>query len=239
MRLESAIDLSNFLQVNVNAIHVYGLKAAVYLSELARLYNKALKKNAAVNGYMTIDREYVKDRTGLSPEEQYSADSGLSKAGISSWSPKDPDKVRFDFKAYLASISTEDVEAIASISRKMASAPKSGDSQRIRDMKQVESLKGLANTGNAVLDASVRKWVEEVHAVDKRLTASTVEDFQKTVMDYAKADLRKAQRVIEIATAQKWTNALSAIDAYSRENKAIRRGMNPLNVSDGVSKRKF
>lgn len=237
MLLESAIDLSNYIQVNVTAIRVYGLKCAVYLSELSRLYNKAMRKDKVNNGYMSIDRGYVSGRTGLSVEEQSALDAGLSDAGICSWSPSDPDKVKFDFGAYLKSITTDDAGFLSlitsSVTKAMAKAKASRDSR-------VASMKGAVGTGDASADEAMREWVD-VMARMGALDESSVRSFQAAVMSYAGDDLGMARGIIAMAAVRCIGNPQEAICAYREALRSASEGpaAEPMEAADGVSDVKF
>lgn len=238
MLLESAIDLSNYLQVNVTAIRVYGLKCAVYLSELSRLYNKAMRKDRVNNGYMSIDRGYVSGRTGLSAEEQSALDAGLSDAGICSWSPSDPDKVKFDFGAYLKSITTDDAGFLSlissSVTKAMAKAKASRDSR-------VASMKKAVGTGDASADEAMREWVDVMARMDGALDESSVRSFQGAVMSYAGDDLGMARGIIAMAAVRCLGSPQEAMRAYREALRSASEGpaAEPMEASDGVSDVKF
>ena len=63
------------------------------------------------------------------------------------------------------------------------------------------------------------------------MSCDTVLDFQKVLMQYAKVDVKKALRVIEIATSQAWTSCTQAIASYEKEQEVLFKALNQPRVS--------
>lgn len=57
------LSMSNYVNYNVKVAQILGLDAAIYVSELLNINDKALHKNKVKGEYFTIDRMYIQSRT--------------------------------------------------------------------------------------------------------------------------------------------------------------------------------
>ena len=83
----------NYAMFNVKVANVMGLHAAVYVNEILNITQKAQQKRKIVDGYVTIDRDYVHRRTTIFPEEQISIDKKLVGIGVLSVAENNPDNI--------------------------------------------------------------------------------------------------------------------------------------------------
>ena len=68
---------SNYVNFNIKVAQILGLKAAIYLSQIMDINEKAIRKNKVDNNYFTIDRKYVESRTTLTRDEQVAIEHDL------------------------------------------------------------------------------------------------------------------------------------------------------------------
>lgn len=225
----NALDASNYFQFNISAAQVLGLNNAVYCSELINIEQKAKKKKKIYDGYMLLNRSYIAHRTTLNTTTQYECDASLKKIGLVVIKEDNPDMVQFNYELFVQIVTGEDSKWLKEISKK-ARTITSSDTKEAKKKKIIEALKNKVDSGNVNIDVALRHWIEVVCERDY-MSCDTVLDFQKVLMQYAKVDVKKALRVIEIATSQAWTSCTQAIASYEKEQEVLFKALNQPRVS--------
>ncbi len=226
--LEDALDTANSIEVNTYAIRLLGLICAIYCAELMTIKFKAKRKSKrkegyiVKDGYMNVDREYIRHRTTICIEDQYKCDSTLKKVGIVDYDVSNPDLIRFNYDTYLQVISNDDCDFLDKVKKKVK-VHTSSEVKEINLNKKIESLKNAIVNDNVAITEALNKWIDDVIISEpSKLTPSTIKEFQQTVMKYSKSDVKVALRIIQIATAQKWINPLNAIENYEKEVRLLK-----------------
>ena len=57
------LSTSNYVSYNIRLAELLGLHAAIYLSELMNINDKAIRKNKLNDNYFKLKREYITSRT--------------------------------------------------------------------------------------------------------------------------------------------------------------------------------
>lgn len=226
----NALDSSNFFQFNITAAQILGLNNAIYCSELINISQKASRKGRVSNGFFMLDRDYIAHRTTLDLETQYLCDASLSKVGIVEVSRESHDSVRLDYGRFVQVVTGEDYRTLGEIARKARSVTPA-DTREAKARKTLRNLQARVNSGNADIDVALRHWIE-VTCEKSFMSGDTVDDFQKVLMQYAGVDMKKAMRIVEIATSQAWTSCTKAIASYEREQEALSRANSLPRVSN-------
>lgn len=226
-------DSANSISVNTYAIRVLGLICATYCAELTSIGGKAIRKSKYKSGYVTkegyiaLNRDYIRLRTSISVEDQHKCDYSLKKVGIIDFSPDKPDLIKFDLNSYIQVISNDDCDFLTKV-KKQVKVLSSSETKEIMLMKKIDSLKKVVIEDNVDITASMYAWIEDLAKADaSKLTPATVKEFQQVVMNYAKSNVKAALRIIQIATAQKWTNPVYAIENYEKEVKLLKSNNKP------------
>ena len=225
--VKDCFDSANQIQVSTYAIRILGLICAVYCEELHTISGKADRKSKKKTGkvdtsYMEVNREYIKHRTSISIDEQYKCDVSLKKIGIIDFAPEKPDLIKFDYDSFLKVILNDDCKFLEKV-MKQVKVPTAAETKEIAFHKKVDNLKKAVIEDNITIAKLLYTWIDELAETDiSKITVSTVKDFQKLVMDYSKSNIKVATRIIQIATAQKWLNAVNAIEIYEREVKVLK-----------------
>ena len=77
------LSMDNYVSFNSQLASIIGLHSAIYVSELINITRKATLKNKLTdNKYITVDREYITNRTTITLDEQYEIDKKLNKVGL-------------------------------------------------------------------------------------------------------------------------------------------------------------
>ena len=226
----NALDSSNNFQFNIIAAQILGLSNAIYCSELIAIYQKAKKKKKLYGEFFDLNRSYVARMTTLSIDAQYECDSALKKVGVVEISDDSPDRVKFNYERFAQIVTGEDNSFIKDISKK-ARTPSAGEVKEAKKKRIVEALQNKVSTGNASIDFALRHWIE-VTCEKTYMSCDTVTDFQKVLMQYSKVDVKKALRVVEIATSQAWTSCTQAIASYEKELEVLSKALSQPRVSN-------
>lgn len=226
----NALDASNYFQFNISAAQILGLNNAIYCSELINIEQKAKKKKKIYDGYMLLNRGYIAHRTTLNVALQYECDASLKKIGLVEIKEDNPDMVKFNYEMFVQIVMGEDSKWLKEISKK-ARTMTPGDAKEAKKKKAMEALKGNVDSGNANVDVALRHWIDVV-CEKCYMSCDTILDFQKVLMQYAKVDIKKALRVVEIATSQAWTSCTQAIASYEKEQEVLAKSFNQPRVSE-------
>ena len=225
----NALDASNYFQFNITAAQILGLANAIYCSELIGIYQKAKKKKKLHNDFFDLNRSYVAHRTTLDLHAQYECDALLSKVGILEVSKDSPDRLKFNYEAFAQIVTGEDNTFLREISKK-ARTLTPVDAKEAKKKRILEALQSKVSSGNALVDQALRHWIE-VTSEKTYMSNDTVLDFQRLLMQYAKVDVKKALRVVEIATSQAWTSCTQAISSFEREQEVMSKALTQPRVS--------
>lgn len=224
-----AIDSSNYFQFNISAAQILGLNNAIYCSELINIYQKAEKKKKLYEGFFIINRNYVTKRTTLNLTTQYECDASLSKVGIVVVSKDNPDMIKLDYEKFVQIVTEEDSNYLKEVAKKARTITHS-DSKEAKAKRILKALQEKVNSGNTNVDVALKHWIE-VTFEKATMSCETVEDFQKLLMQYCKVDIKKALRIIEIATSQAWISCTQAIASFEKEQEVLNKTNNLPRVS--------
>lgn len=219
--ISDVVSPASYLTFNVTIAHIIGLVNAVYCSEILDIYNKARKKKKLDDdNFFVLNRDYIKARTSIKVDEQYLCDASLSKVGLVETSTNNPDKIRFDVTRFMQIIAEEDSKVLNQIYKKVTLAKNDKDSKALKKEKLKAQLKDAVSVENLKIANALKEWIDVVFE-SKNMIPETVQDFQTTLMNYAKTDVEKALRIITIAKVQTWTNCVYAIESYEKEQKVL------------------
>jgi len=136
-----------FGRYNIYLVQLIGLAAAVYwelLYEIADLaYSKCERKETLnTKGYFTVDRKYVRDRTGLSTEDQRTLDRAFMKMRAVVVSEDDPDALYVDNSVMLSFLTGADTNTEK---KKFFAAALSDGKLAIKEQKSAGKKAGMIN----------------------------------------------------------------------------------------------
>lgn len=212
------ISTDNMVSYNVKVANIMGLHTAIYLTELINISAKADKKNKLVaDKYFIVDRDYIQKRTTLSMEEQLAIEYKLSKVNVLQKAEGASDTIYIDITQLANIISSEDTSFLGKVTKltevKTTSVP--GVKQTVKQ-KQIAEMKGYITITHPELKDALEGWVEGVYARPNGfLSKKAVTIFQREVDNFAKGDLDKALKVVEIATVGGFRDASWAINDFN------------------------
>lgn len=209
----------NYAMFNVKVANVMGLHAAVYVNEILNITQKAQQKRKIVDGYVTIDRDYVHRRTTIFPEEQISIDKKLVGIGVLSVAENNPDNIQLSVDTLANLVAADDANLLKKVTKltEVKSVVQSSTKMSMRQ-KTILELKDFIKCSNEELLSAYRDWVDGVYANPKGyLSKRAIIVFQRDVDEFARGDLDLALKIIEIATINGWRCAEWAINTFKKD----------------------
>lgn len=209
----------NYAMFNIKVANVMGLHAAVYVNEILNITQKAQQKRKIVNGYVTIDRDYVHRRTTIFPEEQISIDKKLVGIGVLLVAEDNPDNIQLSVDTLANLVAADDANLLKKVTKltEVKSVVQSSTKMSMRQ-KTILELKDFIKCSNEELLTAYRDWVDGVYANPKGyLSKRAIIVFQRDVDEFARGDLDLALKIIEIATINGWRCAEWAINTFKKD----------------------
>jgi len=214
-------DLYKNNSFNVKTAKVFGLKAAVYWNELAKIAmeNTTFDEEA----FFTVDREYIADQTSLFEEEQLECDNMLSIAGVLTKSADDKNTIAIHTKEMVSIITSENLALLKDI----AKAVRRETTEEKKNRKKNVILYNMQKHATSLdedpkMQKLLEEWIEALFLNNKKLTNGVIDTFYKTVTNYSTDPITRYS-VVKTATIRLYVDATWAINAFikdSKENKA-------------------
>ena len=210
----------NFISINLKLIKLFGINAAVYLTELCTIMEKATAKSKLIeNKYFKLDRKFIVNKLALSMEDQLLIDSSLMAINLLQKQVDNPDNIYIDTNLLINLIAEDNIKLIDDLSKKLQvkSLRSSKESQR-QQLKN--NLKNNIKCSNYELLTALRNWVDSIYAKPNGFLSQTaITKFQNTLNNYTQGDLDLALRLVEIASIQGYKDCQWAIEVYERDQK--------------------
>ena len=206
--LVELLSQSNYQSFNIKLAHLLGLEPSIYLSTLIDINEKAYRKNKIIeDGFFTIDRNYVEERTTLSKARQIKIEAELSRVGILQLS-NEYVKICLDILTSLVLEENENIRKDLSNFRRAATAKSKGDYI-------LESVKKNIDVSlPKELQIAYSDWLESVYSKFNFINKQTLFNAQKEVDNATNRNLDDALNIINIATANGWKDMKWAVKVY-------------------------
>ena len=209
------ISTDNYVSFNKKLAHVIGLNESIYVNQLVNIMGKATKKDKlSIDGYVTLDREYIYSQTTLDLNTQLAIDKKLESINLLLRDIIDPDLVKIDTQLLASIINEDDVKTLSDIS-KATKKDKKVDKET-KNHYIIQKLCESLHTQNQELDIALKGWLEGCFAKGGYLNAQLVEKFQKDLYNYSKGKLSVAKEIIELATLYGYRECAWAIKIYEQ-----------------------
>lgn len=191
----------------------FDIISAVYLEELIQLFSTHEKIS-----YVVINREKIKERTGISIEQQRLCDKSFASINLVKVDKKDLDKVCVDLELYISIIDNINKKEVSALLKSYKSISKESKKESkttaIRD-----NLKKSINCSNEELKTALMCWIDSVADKYGFLSKGQINSFINTLNNYAQHDLDVALRIVEIATTLSYRDCQWAINRYEQDKK--------------------
>lgn len=206
--LVELLSQSNYQSFNIKLAHLLGLETSIYLNVLVDINEKAYRKNKVIDdGFFTVDRNYIQERTTLTKAKQVKIESELNRVGLVELS-NDHIKICLDILTSLVLEENESIKKDLSNFRKAASSKSKGDYI-------LENVKRNIDTSFPMeLQKAYADWLDSVYSKLNFINKQTLFNAQKEVDEASNRNLDVALSIINIATANGWKDMRWAVKVY-------------------------
>lgn len=209
------LSTSNYVSYNIKLAELLGLHAAIYISELMNINDKAIKKNKVDQEYFKLDRSYITSRTTIEESEQLEIEENLLKLGILERGESD-DLLSLNITTLTTLMMTTDEELIDKIKkgrkRKSRSSNKSTKADKIK-----ENLKANLRVQNAELRQAYEGWIDAIYDKQGWMSVKCVTVAEDTVDEFSGRNLDIALKLLEIASIHGYRDIQWAINMYNKQ----------------------
>lgn len=209
------LSTSNYVIFNIELAHILSLEASIYISELLNINSKAIKKSKIQDGFMTIDRKYLEQRTTFNEKKQLEIEEQLIKCGIITKNSDDENTLLLDVSVIAALVSSDNSQ----IKNDIAKVIKKKANTRTKAEVIISQLKENIVTNNEELRKAYYDWIESVYAKQGWMSKKAVVSGQSAVDSFANHNLDVALKVIEIASINGYRDMSWAINTYKDNYK--------------------
>ena len=211
------LSMDNYVHFNIKLAELIGLHAAIYISELLNINEKAVRKDKVKDDCFVVDRSYIQRRTTLSKDEQLEIDKMLVNLGVLKSQEGSEDAVVLDLTVLTALLSA-DLSGKDGIEKLLSAAkPK----KKTKSESIIQNLRKNITTTNEELYKAYCEWIDAVYAKQGWMSAKSVVVAQRTVDSYANHNLDLALKLIELGTISAYRDMQWAINQYEKDYKVV------------------
>lgn len=233
------LSLDNYVSYNIKVADILGLHAAIYLSELMNINDKAVKKSKTKDNYFTVDRKYITSRTTLSIDEQVKIDEQFRELGLLKIGENSKDELVLDI-GVLTSILAGDDTILVDLKKLVKSSKTKNRATKTQQL--CEQMKTYIKTNNTELYSAYCDWIDAVYTKLGWMSKKAVEVGERMVDETSNHDLDVALKILEIATVNGYKDMTWAVDMYNRNYRptySIKSVTKPQPRSTGVGEEVF
>lgn len=217
------VSTDNQVSYNIKTAHLFGLEAAVYLTELLNIYAKATSKNKLdENGYFKLQRSYVTQRTTLTDRRQLELDTMLHDAGILQIKATDVDSLKVDVEVYASLLTSQESQVLKALKDLVPKKTRAEKKQEKLDG-IVEGLKRSVRCSNEELRQLYYDWIDSIYQRPGGfLSKGTIKIFEDRINQYTQGDLDLALDLLKLAVIKAYKNADWVINLYQQDRSCLR-----------------
>jgi len=212
------LSTSNQISFNIKVAQLFGLKEAVYLSELMVINEKAIRKNKIeeIDGkkFFTVARSYITAMTTLTNAEQKEIEKNLNQFGIIRIMVDRPDTLYLDINRLGVLIGGDLDKSVVNDLKKLANQKTKDEKRKSKYASlKVERLKVLKET-NPDVRTAYANWIEAAlqRYGGSKFSDQTVRLCERQINDFAKGNSEIAIEVINLNIG--YNTMQFAIDKY-------------------------
>lgn len=183
------------------------LNTAIYWAEILDIVPKIQrKKTFDSDGYFTLDRAYIEERTTLAPEEQIYCDQILQRINVLEFDPLDNSRLRVNLKTMAEFLIDDKVVALTDV-RKFSKGNKVAESLA-KKAGMINTMKKLLSETDPEFRSKYEAWVDSVYNSKKGfLTKAKIKMFESKINEYALDDRSLKNELLNIAISTGYTDA--------------------------------
>lgn len=218
----------NYVQYNVRIAQLLGLNTAVYLSELLRVSDKAIRKaKLNDNNYFTLDRKYIEKRTTLSKYQQLNIDKKLIELEILKVDENQDNILSLNL-AILISLLNDDTPLTQ---KNCKIEDNTNEEQSNVDCNPKQSKKGRKTkeeTSKLELKNSIQvcddrlksayyEWIDSVFTKVHWMSNKSVYVAQRIIEEVSGGNIEISLKILEIAAVNGWKDITWAVKIYKQD----------------------
>ena len=213
------LSLDNYVSYNIKVAEILGLHAAIYLSELMNINDKAIRKSKTKDNFFTVDRKYITQRTTLSENEQLKLDNQFLEIGLLKIDEECKNTMTLDI-AVLTTMLAGDEKVITELKKFVkASAKPKPQTKSTKVQEQCELMKTYIRTTNEELRAAYCDWIDAVYMKLGWMSKRAVTVGEDLVDETSNHDLDVALKIVDIATVNGYKDMTWAVKMYNDNYK--------------------
>ena len=209
------LSTSNYVSYNIKLAELLGLHAAIYISELMNITDKAIRKSKLNDNYFKLKREYITSRTTLDEKEQLDIEQNLVKLGILEKGDTEDDLSLnlTTLTTLLMSTDEQLIDNVKKLTKMRNKVPKATKAEKIK-----EELKTNIVTDNPELRDAYGEWIDAVYAKQGWMSKKAVMAAQNVVDTFSNRNLDIALKLLEIASINGYRDLEWAVNVYKRQH---------------------
>lgn len=209
------LSTSNYVSFNSKLAEMLGLHAAIYVSEVMNINEKALRKSKVKDDFFVLDREYLEKRTTIKKSEQLDIEENLCKLGVMARG-ETQEALCLNISMLATLMMGVDDELIdkAKKLKKKKTPSKLSKEEQIR-----ENLYKNISTTNEELLSAYKSWIDSVILKHGCISATCVQVAQREIDKASGRNLDVALQILEIAAVNCYRDIQWAINKYNAEFK--------------------
>lgn len=214
------LSTSNYISFNITLAKIVGLRAAIYLSQVTDINDKAVRKNKVdEEGFFKVDRKYIESRTTLTSEEQRSIEADLAKSKILRRHPEKHSTIAIDLSVLTTIVMSPDEDLVKDISALCKTKKAKTKQEAI-----VENLKNCITVENPELQQAYEDWIDSVIEKKGAMTRVAVEEGIRVVDRFSNHNLDVALAVIKEAAIKGYDDMRWGVDNYKNFQQRVTSG---------------
>lgn len=211
------LSTNNYVSYNIKLAELLGLHAAIYISELMNINDKAIRKNKITDNYFKLKRDYITSRTTLDEKEQLEIEKNLLKLGILQ-KGEDENDLCLNITTLTTIMMSTDEQLIEDVKKVTKSKKRKSKSTKAEAIKT--NLKVYITTTNDELRTAYENWIDAVYDKDGFMSKVCVTSAQETVDKFSNRNLDVALEILKIASTHCYRDIQWAINVYNKQYTA-------------------
>ena len=207
--LSELLSTSNYVSYNVKLAEIMGLHTAIHLSELLGMTMVAEQQGTLVDGFFTINREYITKRTTMLVTEQRKIENELFKIGALTYG-KDEDTIYIQSDILVTLMLGTDEKLLEKASKVGKKSLKPTKEEAIKF-----SIKNNIKTTNVELRMAYEEWIDAVFDRQGWMNKKCIEVAENMVDSFSQRNLDTALKLLEIATINGYRDISWAIKKFN------------------------
>lgn len=195
------------------------LTVAVYWSEILDISTKVVKKKKYdEEGFFTIDRKYVEERTTISLNEQLDCDAILHNLGVLDVNELDVCKIRIKLAEMVQILADDHTQEVLAAKKKTKVNKTQAAANKTAGI--IITMKKCLSESDPDLRSKYEEWIEAVYAAKRFLTKAKIKIFEDAINAYS-TDKQVKLGLIDAGILSGYDTPEWVINRYQSSNRSV------------------